>query len=293
MSSSAKREARAAGGGSAAVVRPADRTADPFPLGWRLRFSADADEGYERVPLTPADLLDPQEGDIVPEGNWHYRVLDPVADLLRRVLEQRPAAGRPALAVFRDVVMVRKGRPNLSPDVAVIAGLRRPTAPSRSVDLDQEGVRLLFALEVISTSRKEIRDKDYVGNVRIYAEAGVPEYVAVEPGDVDRGAPVKLSAWRLDRERGKLWTVQPDERGGFSSQTTGLWLGPDPWGPGLVVEDAATGQRLRFSDEEEAARREEEAARREAERRADKAERRVDELEREIARLRGRLGQDA
>lgn len=273
------REARAAGGGSATAVRSADRTADPFPLGWRLCPATDADGRCERVPLTAADLLNPQEGDVVPEGNWHYRVLDPVADLLRRVLEKRPSAGRRPLAVFRDVVMVRKGRRNLSPDVAVIDGLRHPTAPSRSVDLDQEGVRLLFALEVVSTSRKEMRDKDYVANVRIYAEAGVPEYVVIEPGDVDGGAPVKLSAWRLDPERGELRAVEPDERGGFSSQTTGLWLGPDPAGPWLVVEDAATGERLRFSDDEEAARRE--------------AERRVVELEREIARLRGRLGEEA
>jgi len=222
---------------------------DPFPLGWRLRPVADADGGCERVPLTAADLLDPQEGDVWPDGNWHYRVLHPVADLLRRVLEKRPSAGRPPLAVFRDVVMVRKGRPNLSPDIGVIAGLHDPTAPSGSIDLDQEGVRLLFTLEVVSNSPRELRDKDYVHNVRIYAEAGVPEYVTVEPGDVDRGTPVKLSAWRLDRERGELRAVEPDERGGFSAQTTGLWLGPDPAGPWLVVEDAATGERLRFSDD--------------------------------------------
>ena len=267
MSSAVKREARAVS--TATSAGPAPRTAERFPLGWRLRPTVDG--RCVRVPLTAADLLDPREGDSVTEGNWHYRVLDPIADLLRRVLERR------GLAVFRDVLLTRKHHPNMSPDVAVISGLDSPTVDARGIRLDRQGVQLLFALEVVSNSRKEIREKDYVANVRIYAEAGVSEYLAVEPGDLERQTPVKLSAWRLEAADAKLRPVELDARGGFSSETIGLRFGPDPGSPRLAVEDAATGERLRVSDEEE-------ATRRDAERRAAEAERRVAELERELAR---------
>ncbi len=72
-------------------------------------------------------------------------------------------------------------------------------------------------------------------------------------------------------------TVRPDEQGRLHSETTGLFFGTGANGCGLEIRDAATGERLRTSDEEaawqaQARRAIEERAEQEAERARQEAE---------------------
>ncbi len=113
-------------------------------------------EVVEQVPLTAEDLLYPQEGDVVADGFPHNELLQPEADSLRRHLKRRPHT-----LVTSDAVLVLKsdGR-NCSPDLAVIEGEIDRSKIERAVNLRAVGGRLVFALEVVSTSEKEIEEKD-------------------------------------------------------------------------------------------------------------------------------------
>ena len=162
-------------------------------------------------------------------------------------------------------------------------------------------------VEVVS---KKSLKKDYKDLLEIYARLGVEEYVAIRPTGLYADGPFEVRAWRRDPKARRLRRIDPDPEGRLRSRTTGLLLDTGAHGWGFRIWDAATGERLRAPEAEEArARRsaeeraEQEAqARRAAEERAERAvearraaedgqrqaEKRSRELEAEIERLRGR-----
>lgn len=135
---------------------------------------------------------------------------------------------------------------------------------------------------------------DEVDKVDIYQRAGVPEYLLVElPRELEDS--YRIFGYRLDAAR-IYRPLVPDGEGRLLSETTGLWFAVSPAGDGLVIHDAATGELLRTSKEEEQERKLEAQARRVAEARAAaeaEAARQAAEARRaaeaEIARLRSLL----
>ena len=109
------------------------------------------------------------------------------------------------------------------------------------------------------------------------------------PSSASPSGPCEVRAWRRDPKTRRLRRVDPDPEGRLRSRTTGLLVGTGENGWGLRIWDAATGERLRSPEEEEA------RARRMAEERAEQeaaarreAEARGRELAAEIERLRER-----
>ncbi|MCP4659747.1 MAG: Uma2 family endonuclease, partial [bacterium] len=151
---------------------------DPLRLGFRERAvtKPDGRSVLEQIPLTPEDLLYPQEGDVVADGFPHNWFLIPLYDAIRRHLMKVPAT----LVTFSTVLVLGDGK-NSSPDVAVIKGDVDISGIRRAVKLHALGGRLVFALEAVSTSEKEIKDKDLKKNVVRYAAEGVKEYLTVFP----------------------------------------------------------------------------------------------------------------
>lgn len=246
-----------------------------FRYGFRQRKAWDAEgrEVFEDIPLTPEDYLHPLEGDVMTQGNPHERMLGLLADVLRRWLERIPGVG-----VFSDV-LVRWGiadLPNQAPDVAVVRGLADPAEVGGSLDCAALGVKPCLAIELVSTTHKEYREKDTRDKLRIYQQAGVTEYLIIDPTGRGKGEPFQLIGYRLDAA-GQYREIAPEDHGALRSETVGLRLVPSAE-RGVVVEVAATGERLLYSDEAEAALRSAETRAREAERRATEAEERLARL---------------
>src|SRR5436853_6447220 len=74
-------------------LRPAPEDADPFRYGWRPRYvrlpGGKVEE--QRIPLTAADLLDPQLGDVILEGGPHGRLSRRLAGVLELFFEDDAA----------------------------------------------------------------------------------------------------------------------------------------------------------------------------------------------------------
>ncbi len=232
---------------------------DPFRLGFRhrLRTTASGRTSVEQVPLRAEDLLYPQEGDVVADGLPHNTFLQPEADSLRRHLEKRPATHVTSNVVLK----LRSDGRNCSPDVAVIEGEFDRSKIKRAVKLQAVGGRLLFAFEVISTSEKEIEDKDTKKNLKRYAREKVAEYFTVYP-IVERQVR-NLVGRRLDK--GRYVEIAPDAQGRVYSRKLDLFFQIEAESKELVVFDGTSGQRLLISDEEEAGRKKAEAGHKKAE----------------------------
>ena len=177
---------------------------------------------------------------------------------------------------------------NAGPDVAVIEGDVDRSAIRRAVNLRELGGRLIFALEAVSTSEKEIRDKDLEDNVERYAAEGVAEYLTVFPVAERR---VRDLVGRRLSEQGEYEEILPDAAGRVFSEQLGLYFSIDPESEELVAVDAETGQRLLTSDEEEARGDREAAARQKAEERAEQEAESRRQAERHAERVEDRAEQ--
>ncbi len=259
---------------------------DPFRLGFRERHvtTPDGRRVLAQIPLTAEDLVYPQEGDHVTQGMPHFSFLHPQADAMRRYLEKRPG-----IVVTSDVtVVLRHDGKNCGPDVAVIEGDFDPGAVPGAIHLREVGGRLAFALEAVSTSEREIEDKDLKKNLKRYAREGVEEYFTLYPV---LGRRVKDLVGRRLSTEGEYEEIPPDEAGRVYSEQLGLFFYIDPKSGKLVAVDAGTSQRLLTSDEEEARADREAEARRQAEERAEHAEERAEQaLRRNVEDLCGLLG---
>jgi len=252
--SASKMEARATTADAPRAGQVRHRTAspgaeDPFRLGFRWRYvtGPDGREVLDQIPLTPEDLLYPQEGDHVAQGFPHLSFVHPWADALRCHLEKRPG-----IVVTSDVLLVlRHDGKTCSPDVAVIEGSFDPSKIEAAVHLGTVGGRLVFALEAVSAKEQEMVDKDLKRNPQRYAAEGVEEYFTVYPKP---GRKVSNLVGRRLEPAGKYVEIAPDAQGRVVSKKLGLSFAIDAETEELVVADAETGQRLRILDEEAAAR---------------------------------------
>jgi Uma2 family endonuclease len=242
-------------------------TVEEMLRGWRLvRVTLpDGTEALQTVLLTPDDYLNPQEGDQVPEDTFHSRFLGFLFEALTRHLKKT----RPHFTVFKDLVIYWANRalPNSSPDVWVAPNVPDPERRRGSFVEAEEGTRPILAIEVVS---RQYRQQDRQAKVRLYQNAGIPEYIIFDQRT--RGEEVlgeDVIGYRL--VEGRYDVIVPDEDGLLLSETTRVWFGMEHGRPILV--DAETGERILLSDEVDDARAE--------------AERRLAELEAELKRLRG------
>ncbi|HEX6903667.1 MAG TPA: Uma2 family endonuclease [Thermoanaerobaculia bacterium] len=268
--------------------------ADPFPYGWRIRHVRlpSGEVAEQQIPLTPEDLLDPQLGDVVVQSVDHYWEAHDVAGPLRDHY-----ASREDVLVASDVKLLW-GIQDLkepAPDVAVIFGIRDKKAERESFNCVAEGTRPSLVIEVVSSKDAEVRRNDYVDKVRIYEQAGVPEYIILDPPSRLTKNRFLLTGYRLE-VGGKYQPIQPDPKGFLLSKTTNLLFGAAEDGQTLQVIDAATGERLLTSLEVKEAQQREAEARKQAEERAaqetarrKEAEERAEAAEAETARLRAEL----
>lgn len=139
-------------------------------------------EEYHRMAevgiLKPTDRVELIRGEIVqmsPPGRRHIAFVDNLTQLLVRRL-----AGRAIVSVQNPVIMTDDSEPQ--PDLSV---LRRRSTPYK--DAQATGVDVLLLIEVAETSLRY----DRTAKLRLYAEAGVPEYwvvdCAAETVEVHRG----------------------------------------------------------------------------------------------------------
>jgi Uma2 family endonuclease len=227
---------------------------DPFYWGSRLvrAVGADGESCLEEVPLSRSDILDPQEGDMMMQGPVHDYVARTLTDMIDRWFDAED------VAVYHDVKILWgiDGLSDPAPDISVIKGVHDKLADRASFSVPDEGVRPCLVIELISPRYEEIDRRD---KLRIYERAGVPEYLIIDI----TSDPVRIDAYRMS-PAGTYLRCPP---GRFESHT-GLCFRAGSEPHEIIVEDAATGERLLTSREEAEARRAETEARKAAERRA-------------------------
>ncbi len=110
-----------------------------FRYGWRYVRTTrpDGTEGFDQVPLTLEDVLHPELGDTIPEGNAHDDDLSYLKSVFRVQLRDDPTA------VVLSRCLVDFNIPDvkrLARDIAVFLGVRRRNGWS-SFDVAEEGAR--------------------------------------------------------------------------------------------------------------------------------------------------------
>ena len=228
-------------------------------------------------PLTPEDFLNPQPEDTMTQGETHANVRRRLADLLDRHFKDA--------LVLEDVIhQLGPGLPSPAPDVSVILGAQPGERDSFSVP--EEGVRPDLIVEIVSPSRKAIRNVDEVDKVTAYSRAGIPEYVLADLPRHGNRYRLGLKGYRLDSV-GKYVPIEPDPKGHLLCKATRLRFCIEE--DRVRVIDDRTGRPLLYSYEEETLRRDAENARMVAEEARRAAEEENARLQEELRRLKSRL----
>ncbi len=197
---------------SATPIVAVEGTPDPFRFGWRLRPGT-----RERIPLTPEDVLHPQEGDEIPESTSQERDLNYLVSAFRWSLRDHSD-----FLVLSDC-LVDWGVPGLrnhSPDLCVFEGVHDRERNWSMFRVAQEGARPVLALEIVSVD-PELRPNDVEIKVRQYYRAGVPLYFLIDQQETD--GPRQLRGYRRGRRR--YLPLRLDDRGRLALEPLGLWLG--------------------------------------------------------------------
>ncbi|MDM8550771.1 Uma2 family endonuclease [Desulfobacterales bacterium HSG2] len=251
-----------------ADMDPHEETGDRYYYGYRtiIEYDEDGECVITYRPLTPDDLLDPEEGDVYMLGTLHNRDVERLRSIIRFRLRDRED-----MTVYSDLKMDWgvEDLPNPAPDISVIRNVRDPDRPRGVFYVSEEGVIPCFILEVVSP---RYRNADINKKPDIYRRAGVSECFIVDPGLKDDEISYTIRGYKLIGNR--YVSATPDTRGRFYSKLTDVWLGVSESGDRIIVIDGRTGEEL-LSDEERADK--ETEARQIAEARAETAEARADQ----------------
>jgi colicin import membrane protein len=210
--------------------------ADPFRFGWRYAEPTNGNgTDDDRVPLTPEEVLHPQEGYQIPENTVQEGDRTYVTPVLRLRVSDRPG-----FRVLSDCLVDWgvTGLKNHSPDVSVFERVADPEWEGGTFRVAEQGAQAVLVIEFVSPQNPEIRDNDVVKKVREYYRAGVPLYVIVDQEDED--GPRRLLAYR----RGKRGFVrQPlDSQGCVLVAPLELRIGLRD--ERVICYDAETGEEL-------------------------------------------------
>lgn len=225
-----------------------DETSEPALL---QRWVERPDGHLELVemPLTPELFLDPQLEDKMVQGPRHSEVTTSLVVLLRSYLQSK----RDDVLVLSDVKhYLIPGFPSPAPDVSVIYGIRwsHDEEWPESFDVAREGVRPSLVIEVVSPKDARIRRTDKKDKVQLYQQAGIPEYLIVDPPRRKTGFRFQWTGYRLD-SWGRYRSIEPDADGALLSETTGVRFNVSPRGDLIIALDPVTGKELQelISDE--------------------------------------------
>jgi Uma2 family endonuclease len=218
-------------------ARPAP---DPFRFGWRWAKPGSVNGTVDRsgrVPLTPDDLLHPQEGDQIPENTTQERDRTYLAGALRLRLRDRSR-----VRVLSDCLVdwgVR-GLGNHSPDLSVFDDVRDPEWQGGLFRVADHGARPVLVIEIVSpdAAAPRVRDNDVVIKVDHYYRARVPLYAIID--QEEEGGPRRLLGYRRGRRR--YVTLPLDEQGRLLLEPVGLVLGLRA--NEVVCYDARTGEEI-------------------------------------------------
>lgn len=264
-----------------------EESSTTFLQRWVLRPNGHLE--MEEIPVTRELFLDPPlEGKIL-QGELHNRT----TRKLDAMIDDHLRSKRDDVLVLSDVKHYF-GIPGFAPapDVSVIYGIIRhgvnPADLPGSFDVGKEGARPSLVVEVVSPKDPELRKRDREDKVEGYQQAGIPEYVLVEPPQPETGHRFKVMGYRLDSRR-RYRPIEPDGKGRILSETTGLLFAVSPEGDRVFLIDAETGEELLPRRIEKAGRKAaEERAEREAARAEQEAQARI-AAEAELARIREEL----
>jgi hypothetical protein len=157
----------------------------------------------------------------------------------------------PQIGVFADLKM-RWGIPGLeepAPDLAIVPNLRDKTAERGTFDVSTEGTRPCLIIEVMSPNYPG----DDTDKVRIYARAGIQEYLIIKPYGAHGERDFSLAGYHLIGGRYRPW--RPDADGYFTSKGVQVRFGVCTDGHDIELIDAISGDPLRSMAETERARR--------------------------------------
>jgi colicin import membrane protein len=260
---------------------------DPFRYGWRYvkRERPDGTVEFDQVPLTPEDLLFPEEGDFAVQTDMHVEDYT----YLRTIFKTK-MVGNPQAVVLADcrVDFNVPGLRPLGPDVIVLFGLTGPRRNWGTFHVGQEHSKPALVIEVASP---DTRTNDLELKVEYYHQAGVPLYVIVDAHEPDDYRRLELIGLR--------WTpkgyepVPPNEQGRLWLDPVGLWLGIAPieagYGERVACYDPETGKEIGDYVQISQALRQAESRAEQAESRAEQAESRAEQEARARAELETRL----
>jgi len=219
---------------------------EEFTIGWRYvtKTLPSGEETYDQIPLTAEDLLDPQWGDQVVQNSEHQ---DYNTDIYIKL--KNHYANDPTVRVFSDLKMMW-GIPGLkepAPDIAVIPNLKNKKASRSSFDVVKEGTRPCLVIEMMS----EGYPGDDTKKVKIYEQAGVTEYIIINPHSNEAKPYFEMWGYRLNSV-GKYQRIIPNTQGHLLSQTTHIWFCLSKKGQRLRLKDTVTGSFLLTHEESEA-----------------------------------------
>jgi colicin import membrane protein len=215
---------------------------DPFRYGWRYvrTIGPDGSEIFDQVPLTPEDVLHPEEGDYIVQNDPH----DNDRLYLKEVFKAK-LSGDLTMHVLADC-RVDFGIPGvkpLGPDIAVFADLRRFVLWSTFV-VRKERARPVLVGEITSP---DTRNNDLGIKLDYYHRARVPWYfVADVKIESETERQIELMLYRRGRTAYKR--VEANDQGRIWLEPVGLWLGQTRDRVGgfmrLACYDPETGQEV-------------------------------------------------
>jgi Uma2 family endonuclease len=231
------------------------------------------------LPLEQEVEYPTSDGQPMAETTLHRKVMSNVIG----GLERRYAAVPDVWVGGNLLLYYQRGDPekSVAPDVLLTRGIAKWDRPIYLL-WEEETPTLIFEITSRSTRREDTGTKK-----NLYERLGVAELVLFDPyGDYLKP---RLQGYRL--ERGRYQPIAFNRDGSLDLRTTGLTLHPE--GEQLRLVDTASGEKLLWAEELEAARQaaeeratQEAMARRAAEERAAAAEERFRALAEELARLR-------
>ena len=272
------------------IIKPRPSLEELAECGWRYveETLPDGRVDYSMRPLTEEEYLHPQEGDHMPTSAFHAKTIQRAYELLTRRYSDDPT-----VCVFTDL-LIRWDIPELgdhSPDVTVIFNVARQDEGRERFDVRLEGARPSLLIEVVSG---RYRAADRETKVEHYERARVQEYIILDRRQ--RRGQITYEALGYRLARGRYAPIAPDDQERILCRTVGLYLSLRDGE--LVIEDAATGERLLTSKElahlakaerqraeDERQRAEDEHRRAEVERQRAEAERQRTEEERQRAEV--------
>jgi len=232
---------------------------EEFTIGWRYvtKTLPSGEETYYEIPLTAEDLLEPQWGDQVVQNSEHQ---DSNTDIYIKL--KNHYANDPTVRVFSDLKIMWGivGLKEPAPDIAVIPNLKNKKASRSSFDVVKEGTRPCLVIEMMS----EGYPGDDTKKVKIYEQAGVTEYIIINPHSNEAKPYFEMWGYRLNSV-GKYQRLNPNKQNQLLSQTTNILFCLSKKGQRLMLKDTVSGSFLLTHEESESQRLEEAKTRQKAE----------------------------